>query len=480
MAFEFPANIFGTQNLNCFQKLRVSLSLSLCVLKSISFPGLSSIGDLDQVLLGQPRNNLRPVSALVGSSTARLNPEDRPVLRRERTFDLEPPKAKLVEVNIDDQQPKHDQDDPNDEMHVDEHTLQMFQQQRLYHTMRLKREVAKLEKIEKEISKKASEIGPESRPKTNTPRSCWAPEEPAKDTTEKTTFKNLQARPGSSQRSMFKLNMRASTAMSDSMESTGSNNSYSWFIPSEDVSPERPLPRPRPKSSYCSRSMGIQTGQSLMRQFQEKKDKACYVRDRPQAYFIECEGQQSSKQRPRSAFIESRQKNSHDDITTTIIDLETDPLPKEKDLQEALRRKRPDYIAKTKTREQDRLARSFVAANKKAVYAPNEPLKAKIKDSTNKTKAVYERIKTSEKVGKASVKTSENGSNVNENAIKAENGLAKSKIPTMRSQNGGSAGRSETVTLFSRPSSSRSRPASGRQGQKPLSAARPAVIKAVQ
>ena len=49
---------------------------------------------------------------------------------------------------------------------------------------------------------------------------------------------------------------------------------------------------------------------------------------------------------------------------TRVIDLETETLPLEQNLQEALRRKRPDYIQRTKTREQDRMARSYVAANK--------------------------------------------------------------------------------------------------------------------
>ena len=33
----------------------------------------------------------------------------------------------------------------------------------------------------------------------------------------------------------------------------------------------------------------MQTGNSLLRQYKEKKDKGCWVRDRPQAYFLFCE-----------------------------------------------------------------------------------------------------------------------------------------------------------------------------------------------
>ena len=38
-----------------------------------------------------------------------------------------------------------------------------------------------------------------------------------------------------------------------------------------------------------SSNRGIQTGNSLLRQYREKKDKDCWVRERPQAYFIFCD-----------------------------------------------------------------------------------------------------------------------------------------------------------------------------------------------
>ena len=109
---------------------------------------------------------MRPVSAYVVGDKSKNSADEKPVLRRERTFDMDPKPStsstKLVEVNIDAQDPDESRDQH------DEPTLQMFQQQRLYHTMRLKREIAKLEKMEKEIAQKASEIGPEPKP-----RQCW-------------------------------------------------------------------------------------------------------------------------------------------------------------------------------------------------------------------------------------------------------------------------------------------------------------------
>ena len=117
---------------------------------------------------GLLRPNMRPVSAYVVGDKSKNSADEKPVLRRERTFDMDPKPStsstKLVEVNIDAQDPNESRDQQ------DEPTLQMFQQQRLYHTMRLKREIAKLEKMEKEIAQKASEceIGPEPKP-----RQCW-------------------------------------------------------------------------------------------------------------------------------------------------------------------------------------------------------------------------------------------------------------------------------------------------------------------
>ena len=198
-----------------------------------------------------------------------------------------------------------------------------------------------------------------------------------------------------------------------------------------------------------------ETGNSLFRQFQEKKDKACYKRDGPQAYFIECDqlapsqpsrqssaGSAGSKgsQRPKSAIEivrKNRGMNNNNDVTTTIIDLETETLPKEKNLQEALKQKRPDYIAKTKTREQDRLARSMVSNKQNSGL--NKPLNSKFKSgggtSAFKAKSIYD-------------------------PAPADGGMKRSKIPTKsgnvsNEQNGHSVPRSETVTLFSKNSNSR-------------------------
>ena len=74
---------------------------------------------------------------------------------------------------------------------------------------------------------------------------------------------------------------------------------------------------------------------------------------------------------------------------TNIIDLETETLPDDKNLQEALRRKRPDYIEKTRTREQDR--RNAHAHIKQSISARSTPVKkaAGGNSSLPQAKAIY-------------------------------------------------------------------------------------------
>ena len=80
--------------------------------------------------------------------------------------------------------------------------------------------------------------------------------------------------------------------------------------------------------------------------------------------FTECD---KAKTRPRSAIELGK---------TKIIDLETETLPEDQNLQEALRRKRPDYIEKTRNREQN------IAKN--SVKPPlSKPVKSSIPQATS-------------------------------------------------------------------------------------------------
>ena len=81
--------------------------------------------------------------------------------------------------------------------------------------------------------------------------------------------------------------------------------------------------------------------------------------------FTECD---KAKTRPRSAIELGK---------TKIIDLETESLPDDQNLQEALRRKRPDYIEKTRNREQN------IAKNSVKTTTRSTPIKSSIPQATS-------------------------------------------------------------------------------------------------
>ena len=77
-------------------------------------------------------------------------------------------------------------------------------------------------------------------------------------------------------------------SMTDSTGSMASSvsSACSWFIPN---SAAEELKQQQEDDEECIKSRGIQTGGSLLKQFRERKDKACMTRDRPQAYFLTCD-----------------------------------------------------------------------------------------------------------------------------------------------------------------------------------------------
>lgn len=127
---------------------------------------------------------------------------------------------------------------------------------------------------------------------------------------------------------------------------------------------------------------------------------------------------------------------NNNDVTTTIIDLETDTLPIEKNLQEALKAKRPDYIAKTKNREQDRLARSMVAANKQNAMKGSMLPQSKAKTTTAafRARSVYD----------------PDGNGKKSRIPMKASGTTVTSSSNDQQPNGH---RSETVTLYSKPRS---------------------------
>lgn len=171
-----------------------------------------------------------------------------------------------------------------DESSADGQTLQMFQQQRLYHTMRLKREIAKLERMEKDIAQKASEIGDIAMKASGTQTSrasssygqYGVPSVPATNSRPNGVPKTTTFRDMNQGRHRLRLSM-TSNESSSSGQSTPRRPSTSSGLVNASSST-------RPNSAQKSR--GSQTNHSLFRNYYEKKDKAVYCRDRPQAFFI--------------------------------------------------------------------------------------------------------------------------------------------------------------------------------------------------
>ena len=171
-----------------------------------------------------------------------------------------------------------------DESSADGQTLQMFQQQRLYHTMRLKREIAKLERMEKDIAQKASEIGDIAMKASGTQTSrasssygqYGVPSVPATNSRPNGVPKTTTFRDMNQGRHRLRLSM-TSNESSSSGQSTPRRPSTSSGLVNASSST-------RPNSAQKSR--GSQTNHSLFRNYYEKKDKAVYCRDRQQAFFI--------------------------------------------------------------------------------------------------------------------------------------------------------------------------------------------------
>ena len=81
-------------------------------------------------------------------------------------------------------------------------------------------------------------------------------------------------------------------SMTDSTGSMGSSvsSACSWFIPnSDEILQADNSCKPESDGGDQSHNKSIQTGGSLLKQFRERKDKACMTRDRPQAYFLACD-----------------------------------------------------------------------------------------------------------------------------------------------------------------------------------------------
>ena len=74
----------------------------------------------------------------------------------------------------------------------------------------------------------------------------------------------------------------------------------------------------------------MQTGISLLRQYKEKKDKGCWVRDRPQAYFLVCDESDkttdATQEENRSTWWENESPRENNEQSNRQTPLEPPPL----------------------------------------------------------------------------------------------------------------------------------------------------------
>ena len=136
--------------------------------------------------------------------------------------------------------------------------------------MRLKREIAKLERMEKDIAQKACEIGDMAIKATQTSKATGTNGVPSRPNgvPKTTTFRDMNQG-----RHRLRLSMTSHDS-SSSGQSTPRRPSTSSGLVSNN------------RANSAQKSRGSQTNHSLFRNYYEKKDKAVYCRDRPQAFFI--------------------------------------------------------------------------------------------------------------------------------------------------------------------------------------------------
>ena len=426
------------------QRKRLAEKLSQLMLeeeeKLANGQSLSNLKDVEHSLQqeGNENNNSsgskRPVSAYYSA-------QEKPVLRRERTFDLDPGTSardvKVVEISLD--------DSPTSNVALSKEqrkVLQAFQTQRGIQAKQLKKEVDMLDKIEWELAMKTSACGPEPvvkcwgeaspgtkpaigtptpkpRPRTMIPgldptllpqrpaRRCDSFSGPLSNSisgstaqeqlkkppvmtptvvpavkesllTNFTTFAT-SSRGKSLNKDKFRVNIMEKSS-ANSMESSASS-ACSWFIPNEDET----------QAATCEEK-AAEPKSSLFRQFKERKD--CHSdnisskkkKPAPQAYFISCDDEEVEEPSParrsstsstkltgskkngrakeaagRRKMTDSEEEQGRPGSARMVVQRDGSS-----NLQEALMRRRPDYIAKTKGRESTRMAKKIVSNNRNA------------------------------------------------------------------------------------------------------------------
>lgn len=402
---------------------------------------LPSPVDLEQTIL-HPCSK-RPISAFFPNEGTQLTNGPKPGLRRERTFDLDPGSSvkdiKVVDINFDESPRGLDQQVSPDLSPDEERDLVVYQKHRILNVRKLKKEVDKLDKIERELVMKASFCGPgplrcwESptasedrtrtppipRPRTKIPvaqpqrpsRKCDAP---LNHTEQGNTFTTLAVSSRRFQSKTEKFQLKITDPMSASCSGLETT-------PTSENPPSNQFKTHKASSTnllLCERE--VQTGDSLVRRYKSKQDKGVTVREPPKAFFISCDETENSPTKSKSK----------------VMDLEDTTLSSKTNLQEALKARRPDYIARTKSRENTRLAKKIVQQNRNAIIenipsnykSPRaqkcSPLKETLPMASSCTR--QPQIRTNQHHQKPHIKSS----NISCKNQKNATGFSRSKIPT--------------------------------------------------
>ncbi len=138
------------------------------------------------------------------------------------------------------------------------------------------------------------------------------------------------------------------------MDRQSSGSACSWFIPNDDE-PEEP-------KADVGMAPDSSNQKSLYQQYQARKKKSSRSSE---AFYISYESEEGirSKRKPITCGVTAPR------IKANVVDLQKDESQKQAEinLQEALRRRHPAYIARTKSRESQRVARKTTLAEKGTV-----------------------------------------------------------------------------------------------------------------
>ena len=332
------------------------------------------------------------MSAFESQSVQQGEADQRPVLRRERTFDLAPAgnlnEMQVVDIAVEDgrNRPDSSQTCLSNEQQA---RLEVFQERVELPFRRLNREINRLYALDRELSLKASFCGPERihcwedevvagcksstlpvspkpspvkpqlrpvpRPRTIIP--ALQPKRPSRrcdslSSMSQSFHEDLLQKPlaGHAMITLADVSrQKHSESFKITEKSSHISSSCAWFIPnSKDDDHETGDDTVLPNEDNDTKPSLIQT-------FEEKKRS----KSKAEAYFIECTAEKSPV--PRNNMKTLNKLKTHDSNKIQISGKNTN------NVQEALKTKRPECIQNSNHRRTDLLAKKMVARNRNSI-----------------------------------------------------------------------------------------------------------------